>query len=77
MQGYKAISSHLAGWTGSIGGFVRDLDRRGCRYVAYTQVSVLEFCPYRYYLECVKGLRLRPQPDYFVKGHIFHAAAAR
>jgi len=77
MQGYRAISSHLEGWTGSIGGFVRDLDRRDARYLAYTQVSSLEFCPYRYYLECVRKLQLRPQPDYFVKGNIFHAATAR
>jgi len=77
MQGYRAVSSHLAGWTGSIGAFVRDLDRHGTRYLAFTQVSSLEFCQYRYYLESVKRLRLRPQPDYFVKGHIFHAAVAR
>ncbi|HZZ74012.1 MAG TPA: PD-(D/E)XK nuclease family protein [Pirellulales bacterium] len=77
MQGYKAISSHLDGWNGSIAGFVRDLDRRGARYIAYTQISALEFCPYRYYLECVKRIRPRPQPDYFTKGTIFHAAAAK
>jgi predicted RecB family nuclease len=77
MQGYRAISAHLAGWTGTIGGFVRDLDRRGASYLAYTQVSALEFCPYRYYLEFVERVKLRPQPDYYVKGHIFHEAAAR
>jgi hypothetical protein len=77
MQGYKAISSHLAGWTGSVGGFVRDLNRRGTRYLAYSQVSSLEFCPYRYFLEFVKRVRLRPQPDYFVKGHLFHSVASK
>ena len=77
MQGYQAISSHLASWSGSIGGFVRDLDRRGARYLAYAQVNALEFCPYRYYLECVKRVRLRPRPDYYVKGNILHAAVAR
>lgn len=77
MQGYRAIAAHLASWTGSIGGFVRDLDRRGARYLAFTKVSSLEFCPYRYYLEFVKHVVLRPEPAYFIKGRIFHETAAR
>lgn len=77
MQGYRAISSLLASWTGTFGEFIRELDRRGVSYVSYSQVSALEFCRYRYFLQYVKRLQLRPQPDYFVKGHIFHEAAAK
>lgn len=77
MQGYRAVAAHLARWTGSIGGFVRDLDRRGTRYLAFTKVGSLEFCLYQYYLQFVKRVRLRPEPAYFVKGRIFHEAAAK
>jgi len=56
---------------------VRDLDRRGARYLAFTKVAALTFCPYRYYLEFVKRVRLRPKPEYYLKGGIFHEAVAR
>ena len=71
------VSPLLKEWRGGIGGFVRHLDRLGIRYLAYSQVSSLEFCPYRYYLEYVRRVRLIPEPDYFIKGRIFHDALAR
>ena len=44
MQGYAAISKHLSGWTGTISGFMRDLDRRNARYLSFSQVQCLESC---------------------------------
>lgn len=77
MSGYRAISASLAEWTGSIGRFTETLDEQGQPYLSYSKLSTLEFCQYRYFLEYVEKVRLRPQPSYFVKGHLFHDAAAR
>lgn len=77
MSAYDIVSAGLSAWKGSIGSFVRDLDRRSIRYLAFSQVSSLEFCRYRYFLEYFKKIRPRPEPDYFVKGNIFHRTVAR
>ncbi len=73
----KALAASLAEWKGSTGAFVRHLDRQGVDYLSFSHVSSLEFCPYRYYLEFVRRIRLVPQPDYFIKGRILHEALAR
>ena len=77
MSGFREISTRLESWNGSIGGFVRDLDRRGKQYLSFSKLNSLEFCPYRYFLEYVKGWKLRPEPDYFIKGRAFHEVVAR
>lgn len=56
---------------------MRSLDREGVPYLSYSKITSLEFCPYRYYLEYVAGVKLRPEPSYFVKGRTFHKAADR
>lgn len=46
-------------------------------HLSYSSVCSIEFCERRYYYEYVKMQRLRPTPEYFVKGSIFHDIAAR
>lgn len=77
MAGYRAAAKTLAHWTGTMGGFTRHLDAQGIPYLSFSKIASVEFCPYSYYLEYVKRMRLRPQPDYLVKGSLFHAAAAK
>ena len=75
--GYRAISAALSAHDGAIQTFMRSLDREHVPYLSYSKIASVEFCPYRYYLEYVAGVRLRPEPSYFVKGRTFHKAADR
>ena len=77
MNSYKAMSAALATHTGGIERFTRRLDRDGVPYLSYSKLATVEGCPYRYYLEYVQGVKLRPEPAYFVKGRVFHKAAAK
>jgi len=77
MAGYEEVAAKLAGWTGTIGGFTRMLDAEAIAYLSFSKITTMDFCPYAYYLEYIKKIVVRPQPDYFIKGHLFHEAAAR
>lgn len=77
MSSCRAMSAALAGHAGGIERFARRLDRDGVPYLSYSKITSVEFCPYRYHLEYVQRVRLRPEPTYFVKGRIFHKAAAK
>ena len=77
MCGYRAISAALAAHDGPIQSFMRSLDREHVPYLSYSKIASVEFCPYRYYLEYVACIRLRPEPSYFAKGRTFHKAADR
>lgn len=75
LHGYRAISKALAAHEGPFQSFMRALDDGQVPYLSYSKITSVEFCPYRYYLEYVAGIRLRPEPSYFVKGRTFHKAA--
>ncbi len=77
MHGCRAIAAALAAHKGSMQSFMRSLDRERVPYLSYSKINSVEFCPYRYYLEYVAGVRLRPEPSYFAKGRTFHEAADR
>ena len=77
MRGSKAIRDALAAHRGGMSSFVKQLDRGAAPYLSYSKITSVEFCPYRYYLEYVKRIRLRPEPVYFTKGRTFHKAADR
>jgi len=76
-RGCRAIAAALAAHEGSMQNFMRSLDRERVAYLSYSKINSVEFCPYRYYLEYVAGVRLRPEPSYFAKGRTFHKAADR
>ncbi len=71
------LAARLAAHRGTAGAFSRRLDREGVPYLSFSKTVAVEFCEYRYYLEYVRRARLSPRPDYFVKGDLLHAAAAR
>jgi len=77
MRGYRAISAALEAHRGSFQSFLRLLNREKVPYLSYSKIASVEFCAYRYYLEYVAGVRLRPEPSYFAKGRTFHMAAER
>jgi len=75
MHGIQAISSALAEWNGSFLTFMKQLDKDKVPYFSYSKISCVETCEYRYFLEYVKGVKVR-EPLYFKKGKIFHQAAS-
>jgi predicted RecB family nuclease len=77
MGRFETIRALLAGHAGGARRFVKTLDDRGLAHLSWSKVSCVESCPYGYYLQYVKRVRLVPEPDYFVKGRLFHAAADR
>jgi hypothetical protein len=75
MGRFEGISALLAGHAGGARGFVKMLDDAGLAHLSWSKVSCVESCPYGYYLQYVKRVRLVPEPDYFIKGRLFHQAA--
>jgi hypothetical protein len=53
------------------------LDGKGEAYISFSKISTVESCPQRYLLEYVERVKLRPEPKYYVKGRLFHEAAAK
>jgi hypothetical protein len=77
MGTFETIRALLAGHSGGAGSFVKTLDDKGLAHLSWSKVACVEACPYGYYLRYVKRVRLVPEPDYFVKGRLFHQAADR
>jgi hypothetical protein len=51
---------------------------RRCRipHLSFSQITTVEFCQYRYYLEYVALVELDPVPLYFTKGKLLHQIIA-
>ncbi|MCU0727664.1 MAG: PD-(D/E)XK nuclease family protein [Planctomycetes bacterium] len=77
MSTYEEVAGRLAEWKHRFPAFVQALDREGVRYTSFSKVTSVEFCEARYLLESVLHEELTPRPAYFVKGEVFHDAAAR
>jgi hypothetical protein len=77
MNTCKQVAKAWSNWTGKMHTFTKMLDEKGVEYLSFTKISAVEFCPQRYLLEYVEGVKLRPEPNYYVKGRLFHEAAAR
>ena len=75
MRGFRAISSALAEWNGSFLAFIKQMDKADVPYLSFSKIKSVESCEYRYFLEYVKGVRVR-EPLYLKKGTIFHKAAS-
>jgi hypothetical protein len=73
----QTISTLLAAYRGGAHSFVKKLDEGGHRHLSFSKVVCVESCPYAYYLQYVERVRLVPELNYFVKGRVFHRAAAR
>lgn len=56
--------------------FAEVLRQQHISHLSFSQISTVEFCEYRYYLQYVKFLDPTPTPDYFKKGKLLHQALA-
>jgi len=75
MNSFQTLSCSLAEWNGSFSTFMKQLDKDKVPYLSYSKISCVETCEYRYFLEYVKGVKVR-EPLYFKKGKIFHQTAS-
>ncbi|MBI5525594.1 MAG: PD-(D/E)XK nuclease family protein [Deltaproteobacteria bacterium] len=76
MNEFQRISRLIAAHKGGARSLVEKLDARGHRHLSFSKIACVESCPYSYFLQYVKREELDPQPAYFVKGRVFHRAAA-
>jgi hypothetical protein len=56
--------------------FAETLRHRRIPHLSFSQITAVEFCPYRYYLEYIKLVELDPVPLYFTKGKLLHQIIA-
>jgi len=56
--------------------FVGRMREEHVPHISFSQISTVEFCPRRYYLQYVQQVELDPIPDYFTKGKTLHQILA-
>lgn len=73
---WKQIQAALTDCQGDTDAFALTLRREHIAHISFSQVSAVEFCPRRYYLQYVLGCEPEPLPDYFRKGKLLHQLIA-
>jgi hypothetical protein len=76
-QAYSAIQDLIAKCAGDSDRFAEKLRAERIPHLSFSQVTTVEACPYRYYLQYVRGIDPEPVPDYFTKGKLLHQLIAR
>ena len=74
---YTALQSILADVNNDSDLFVQALHEQNLAYLSYSQITTVEFCQQRYYLQYIINQQLDPVPDYFIKGKLLHQLIAR
>ncbi len=62
--------------SGSTDRFAETLRYRQIPHLSFSQISTVESCQYRYFLQYVRLLEPAPVPDYFTKGKLLHQVIA-
>lgn len=74
---FEVLQKIARTWDGGGETFDRMLRDHAIPFISCSMIAALSFCRARYYLEYVERRTLDPEPVYFVKGRVFHDAAAR
>jgi|GEM_PF-646755 len=74
---FTAIQELIAECAGDSDRFAERLRAERIPHLSYSQVATVEACPYRYYLQYVRGIEPDPVPEYFTKGKLLHQLIAR
>ena len=72
-----AILSVIEQTRGSTDQFAETLRHKHIPHLSFSQVSTVEFCHYRYFLQYEALIDPDPIPDYFTKGKLLHQVIAR
>ncbi len=73
---YHSISHLLQDSEVNSDNFAVILRREKIPHLSFSQVTTVEFCPYRYYRQYVALEEPSPVPDYFTKGKLLHRIIA-
>jgi hypothetical protein len=74
---FTAIQELIAECASDSDRFAERLRAERIPHLSFSQVSTVEACPYRYYLQYVRGIEPEPVPEYFTKGKLLHQLIAR
>jgi hypothetical protein len=74
---YATLQSILADVNHNSDLFVQALHGQHLTYLSYSQITTVEFCQQRYYLQYILDQQPDPIPDYFTKGKLLHQLIAR
>jgi hypothetical protein len=76
-QNLARIASMIDQAGGQAEPFAESLRRQRIPHLSFSNVTSVEFCKYRYYLQYIKQVDPSPTPDYFTKGKLLHELIAR
>ena len=74
---YATLQSILTSVNNDSDMFVQTLHHQQLSYLSYSQITTVEFCQQRYYLQYILGQQPEPLPDYFTKGKLLHQLIAQ
>ncbi len=72
----KTIEDLIERLDGDFDAFADTLQAEQIPHLSFSQITTVEACPYRYYLQYVLRQEPVPLPDYFTKGKLFHQIVA-
>ena len=75
MENYHTIRS-MIDRTHEDDRFAERLRQSGIAHISFSQISTVELCQYRYYLQYIQLKEPEPIPDYFTKGKLLHEMIA-
>lgn len=76
-QAHTTILELITACAGDADCFAEYLRSENIPHLSFSQVTTVEACPYRYYLQYIENAALDPVPDYFIKGKLLHQLIAR
>jgi ATP-dependent exoDNAse (exonuclease V) beta subunit len=76
-ESYTALQTVLKQVNNDSELFVQALHHQNLPYLSYSQITTVEFCQQRYYLQYILGQQPEPLPDYFTKGKRLHELIAQ
>ncbi len=68
----ETIQSVIQRTKGNSDQFAETLRHEQIPHLSFSQITTVEFCQYRYYLQYIKLVDPTPIPDYFTKGKLLH-----
>jgi len=74
---YTTLQSILTSVNNDSDLFVRALHHQQLAYLSYSQITTVEFCQQRYYMQYILAQQPEPLPDYFTKGKLLHQLIAQ
>jgi len=74
---FTAIQELIAECKGDSDRFAERLRAERIPHLSYSQAATEEACPYRYYLQYVRGIEPDTALEYYTKGKLLHQLIAR